>query len=598
MNRDTESQTTLGLLADENEQLRTALESALEENGALVDERDRLRVHISRLSAELRDTYAAVTQQAPHGNQTDAVAEAQRSQAEEELRAAYEELQVLTEELEVANSGLQHTNRELDERVEERTRQLEEINAVLRISEASLRAVADVVPDLLWRADRTGDADWFNKRWFAFTGQTLDHAIGMGWLQAVHPVDQAVTRTIWGIAVSSGKAYQHEHRIRDAAGDYRWFLVRAEPLRNERGRITHWFAAGTDIHDQRIALEALQTSETRFRTLIEGMPQLVWRAVDGGNWTWSSSQWSSYTGQSAEAARILGWLEMLHPDDRDAALAAWSRARDSGSLDFKAKIFHESEHRHRHFRTRALPVRDAKGRVIEWLGTSTDVDDTLQLQEQQAVLVGELQHRTRNLMGVVQAVTRRTLRDAVSLNQFEESIDDRLSALARVQSLLSRREGALRVPFDLLLREELSAHTPLAGDGGGAKVTLDGPSGIPLRSATVQTLALALHELATNAVKYGALSPAGGHLHVTWRVEPAGEHAQRLSVDWRETGVSDMPTREATARGGGYGRELIERALPYQLDARTSYAFEPEGVHCTIEVTVPIDDSGLEKNNG
>lgn len=598
MNRETKPQTTLRLLSDENEQLRTALESALEENGVLLDERDRLRYHIGQLSTELRQTHAAVTQQRVHADETDAMAVSRQSQAEEELRVAFEELQVLTEELEVANSGLHHTNRELDARVEERTRQLKQINGALQISEASLRAVADVVPDLLWRSDRAGEADWFNQRWYAYTGQSQDRAKGMGWLQAVHPVDQAVTRTVWGIAVSSGNAYQHQHRIRSAAGEYRWFLVRAEPLRNEHGRITHWFAAGTDIHDQRVSLEALQTSETRFRTLIEGMPQLVWRAVDGGNWTWSSSQWSRYTGQAEEDACIRGWLDMLHPDDRESALVAWSLARDTGGLDLKARIFHKSEHRHRHFRTRALPVRDAAGRVTEWLGTSTDVDDTLQLQQHQEVLVAELQHRTRNLMGVVHAVTRRTLRDATSLKQFEASIDDRLSALARVQSLLSRREGALRVPFDVLLREELSAHTELDAEGEAAKVTLEGPDGIPLRSATVQTFALALHELATNAVKYGALSAGGGHLHVAWRVEPTGPHVQRLCVDWRETGVSDMPTRDATARGGGYGRELIERALPYQLGARTSYTFEPDGVHCTIEVTVPTEDNGLERNNG
>ena len=103
------------------------------------------------------------------------------------------------------------------------------------------------------------------------------------------------------------------------------------------------------------------------------------------------------------------------------------------------------EQRHRHFRTRALPLRDAMDRVVEWLGTSTDVDDILQLQEQQSMLVAELQHRTRNLVVVVQAVTARTLRDASSLEQFAECIHDRLSALARVQSLLSRRKGAMRV---------------------------------------------------------------------------------------------------------------------------------------------------------
>jgi two-component system CheB/CheR fusion protein len=242
-------------------------------------------------------------------------------------------------------------------------------------------------------------------------------------------------------------------------------------------------------------------------------------------------------------------------------------------------------------------VRDAAGQVMEWLGTSTDVDDIRQLQEEQAVLVTELQHRTRNLMAVVQAVTARTLRGASSLEQFEQCIDDRLSALARVQSLLSRREAAARVPFDLLLREELSAHVALDEDGNSRQVRLEGPLGVSLRSATVQTFALALHELATNAVKYGALSDRDGQLRVRWEVSGGDGSERRLRVDWRESAVRDM-SRSDTPAGSGYGRELIERALPYQLGARTTYAIEPDGIHCTIEVAVPDEQVAMEKVDG
>jgi two-component sensor histidine kinase len=114
----------------------------------------------------------------------------------------------------------------------------------------------------------------------------------------------------------------------------------------------------------------------------------------------------------------------------------------------------------------------------------------------------------------------------------------------------------------------------------------------------VQTFALALHELATNAVKYGALSDRGGQLAVCWEVRHDDARGAQLWVDWRESGVSDMPSPEAPARGNGYGRELIERALPYQLGARTSYAFETDGVHCTIEVPVPAEHVAAERSDG
>jgi two-component system CheB/CheR fusion protein len=573
-------------LVDEIEQLRTSLETVLEENARLLDEREQMRARLSQLSQELRVTHAAMSRSEESVPDDDAM---HRSQTEEELRVAFEELQVLTEELEVANGSLHETNRELDARVEERTRELGAINATLRTTEASLQIITDVVPDLLWRADETGKANWYNQRWFAYTGQNEAEALGNGWVEAVHPADQEAARIAWSRAVASGKAYHHEQRIRRADGAFRWFLIRAEPLPNGQGRILSWFGSSTDIHDTRMAMEALQRSELRFRILVEGMPQLVWRARGGGHWTWSSPQWSTYTGQGDDGALGMGWLEMLHPDDREPAKAAWKRAEDTGALEMEGRVFHESEQRYRHFRTRALPLRDRSGQLVEWLGTSTDVDDLLQMQSEQTVLVGELQHRTRNLMAMVRAITRRTIQGTETFDAFAERIDNRFSALARVQSLLSRRDGATRVPFDVLLREEISAHVELDSDGRGKQVALEGPTGISLRSASVQTFALALHELATNATKYGALSQPGGHLHIQWLAKETAE-GKRLWVDWRESGVSGVPDDEAAAKGGGYGRELIERALPYQLGARTTYAFKPDGVHCTIEVMVPADD--------
>jgi two-component sensor histidine kinase len=326
------------------------------------------------------------------------------------------------------------------------------------------------------------------------------------------------------------------------------------------------------------------------------MLQLVWRSADHGEWTWSSPQWSAYTGQMPEQSASLGWLEAIHPDDRDKVRLAWAAAHLAGVLEFEARIRNGETGRYRYFQTRAAPVRAPDGRILEWLGTSTDMDDLLRLQEQQSVLVGELQHRTRNLMAVVQAIMLRTIKTSDTLDDFRICIEERLGALARVQGLLSRRNPGNRVPFDVLLREELSAHVELDATGNGDQVTMQGPPGIPLRSSLIQTLALALHELATNAVKYGALAVPSGHLAVRWTVENDGDR-DRLVVDWRETGVQHMPTADAPARGDGYGRELIEKALPYQLDARTAYTFTSDGVHCVIDVDIPLSDR-LEVYNG
>jgi PAS domain S-box-containing protein len=447
-------------LRDENEQLRTALEGALEENARLIDDRDRLVTRVSALSRDLRQSHAHYVRERD-GETALAAASALQSQTDEELRVAFEELQVLAEELEAANAGLHESNRLLDARVGERTRELRASNAALHATETWFRALANLVPDLLWRADAAGAATWFNQRWFDRTGQDQQAPLGQGWLAAVHDLDRAAVRESWALAVDGGERYQRELRIRDAHGIFRWFLVHAELVRDDAGRALHWFVAGTDIHD------------------------------------------------------------------------------------------------------------------------------LIQLQRRQAVLVAELQHRTRNLMAVVEAVTMRTLGSSTSLDQFRDGIEDRLQALALTQRLLSGCAGA-RVAFDTLLHAGLSAHVDLADPDTAARVRLTGPRDIHLPAITVQTLALALHELATNATKYGALSQPGARLEIGWNAPGSADGKRMLSIDWRERGVA-LPAGSRLG-GDGYGRELIEHALPYELDARTSYALTADGVHCTIAVVVPGDD--------
>jgi two-component sensor histidine kinase len=200
-------------------------------------------------------------------------------------------------------------------------------------------------------------------------------------------------------------------------------------------------------------------------------------------------------------------------------------------------------------------------------------------EERLAVVVAELQHRTRNLISVVGTIADNTLKTSDTFDDFKVSYHGRLEVLGRAQGLLFRKKEGGRVTFDELLNSELAAQSVRVGENGS--VTLDGPKGVRLRSGTVQTLAMVLHELVTNAVKYGALKQPNGHLTVRWRQETLGENGKPwLHLDWKESGV-EMPPLGA---GTGQGRELIERALPYQFGAQTTFALEADGVHCTISL--------------
>ncbi len=463
----------------------------------------------------------------------------------------------------------------------------------LRDSERRLQALLDASSEAVYRMS----PDWL---------QMLDMAGGSflapapedgSWLAQYIPADQqAEVGDAIAVAIAEKKPFEFEHRVQRADGTTGWTISRAVPILDADGRIVEWFGAAADITARRQAEEALLASEERLHSLVEGLTQLVWRAAEPACWTWASGQWTDYTGQAEADSHERGWLAMLHPDDRAIALDAWDRVTEQSGFEVVYRIRRASDGAYRWFQTRATPVCNEQGGFIEWIGTSTDIDDLRDLLERQGVLVAELQHRTRNLIGVVRQMAQRTAGASSDLGDFRTRFRDRLDALARVQGLLSRLNEHDRVTFDELLRTELSAHGVEPGQDG--RIVLAGPAEVRLRSTTVQTLAMALHELATNAVKYGALSQPEARLAVTWRIaRENGEQRPWLDIDWRETGVA-MPARNAGPQGGGQGRELIERALPYQLSARTTYVLDNDGVHCTISMPISATTGSRKEKHG
>jgi two-component sensor histidine kinase len=224
----------------------------------------------------------------------------------------------------------------------------------------------------------------------------------------------------------------------------------------------------------------------------------------------------------------------------------------------------------------ALNIARQMSLSVERLRAEQARSSALQRNE---VLIKELQHRTRNLLAVVQSIARKTAQGSADLGDFTRRFDLRLAALAQVQQLLSRSDDK-PITCTELVHEQLAA---LAIDIDNRRVIAEGPEAA-LPKGSVQILALALHELATNALKYGALSAPSGRIAITWRLVD-GDGNGRLSLDWRESGV-EMTDAASEELGQGYGRELIEKALPYQLGAKTCFELSEAGVHCAIEIPV------------
>lgn len=224
---------------------------------------------------------------------------------------------------------------------------------------------------------------------------------------------------------------------------------------------------------------------------------------------------------------------------------------------------------------RIAAIRDGTGRVSRWVAIQRDVTAQRQAEERQRFLVAELQHRVRNILAVVRSVARRTAATSQTAEDYAMHLDGRLNALARTQALATRNPF-LGIDLAFLVAEELLSCAAQEGE----QVNIDGPD-VRLQPKAADTFGLAVHELATNAVKFGALSNPAGRIRVAWRIEGATtpERPPKLRFEWAEAGLRGLGS---APQRRGFGTELLERTLPFELGAETSLAFAPDGVRCRI----------------
>jgi PAS domain S-box-containing protein len=229
-----------------------------------------------------------------------------------------------------------------------------------------------------------------------------------------------------------------------------------------------------------------------------------------------------------------------------------------------------------------VSLRAENGEHAGFLKIGQDVTDRKRNADRQAVLLAELQHRVRNVLAMVRSIVRRTVEGGASVAEVGEHLEGRIDALARTQALLTRTLGT-GVDLEYLVREEL-----LAQAAPEDQIAVAGPS-IQLAPKAAEVLTLAVHELATNATKYGALS-GSGQLSVTWRTEERDDSSW-LHFSWIESGVdvaSELPQRT------GFGTELITRRVPYELEGRAEANLRPDGMHCVLEFPLIKGQSILE----
>ena len=268
------------------------------------------------------------------------------------------------------------------------------------------RALAENVPHIVFSAKSDGSIEYFNGRWFAYTGQDASEAFGVGYRAAIHPDDLPLLSERWQLALRSGELQRAEARYRRFDGAYRWHTVAVTPHREANGQVVRWIGTITDINQER-------EIDRSFRALAETVPVLVWSARADGVVDYYNSRWSDIV-PDANALISEGWTSIVDPAELDNILRVWQEARETGKpydITFRMRTL---DGRYRAHRARGLPQVGDDGRILRWHGVTVDVQDDIDATERlrsanfEANLIREVSRHTPTLLFTLDARGRVT----------------------------------------------------------------------------------------------------------------------------------------------------------------------------------------------
>ncbi|MGN6101638.1 MAG: PAS domain-containing protein, partial [Devosia sp.] len=390
--------------------------------------------------------------------------------------------------------------------------------AALRESEHRLRAALEAGRMGTWRFNlRTGEQQWS-------TGQFEIFGLEPGpappsrelFLSLVHPDDLALVEFSTADIRPQGTFLDSEFRIRRPDGEVRWVVAHALARFTEDGEPIELIGVNQDVTDRRRADEALRNSEERLREFGEASSDILWiMNAKTLQWEYLSPAFSRISGLSqADAMRgdhMRQWLELIVPEDRTAVLEELEKVRKGRRLNYDFRIRRPVDGEVRWLRNTVFPMRNEAGEVARVGGIAKDFTAIKAAEEHQRFLLAELQHRVRNTLAMVRSIARRTAASTASVDAYITHLEGRIDAFARVQAALTRNPSA-GVDLETMIAEELRGFAD-----HGEMVRCSGPP-LRVRPRAAESFGLAVHELATNAVKYGALATPGGRLAIDWQL--------------------------------------------------------------------------------
>ena len=343
-------------------------------------------------------------------------------------------------------------------------------------------------------------------------------------------------------------------------------FITVSPVIDESGTIVGASKIARDASGFVAHQRKIEESEARFRLLADNISQFAWIASADGQLTWYNKRWFDYTGTTLEEMKGWGWTKVHHPAHVDRVVAHIQHSWDTGEEWEDLFPLRSRDGEYRWFLSRAVPIRDEHGQIVQWFGTNTDITEQREQAEQVRLLMREVDHRSKNLLTTVQALARRT---ADADTDFADRFEQRLQGLATNQDLLVKGQWR-EVELMELVRRQLD----FVGHSNG-QLEISGPD-VALTDGAAEVIGMAIHELATNSLKYGALSEPTGKVAIEWQT---GDKPLALRMWWREQGG---PTVSEPARKG-FGTTLICDVPRLKLHGKAQIDYCPEGVRWTLE---------------
>jgi PAS domain S-box-containing protein len=370
-----------------------------------------------------------------------------------------------------------------------------------------------------------------------------------------------------------GEAVRYDVPVRMAGDSRMWIDFQLAPLRDDDGRITHLIPSAMDLTARRQAQEALQDSEAKFRSIISTAVDAIAVIDENGLIQFINPAVQRMSGY--EAAELVGKnVSVLMPEPyrsaHDGYLSAYLRTGEAKIIGRPREVACQRKD------GSIFPVELA---VTEWqaggkrhfTGIIRDISERKRHEDKIQLLLREVNHRSKNMLSVVQAVARRTI--AATSDDFIVRFEDRIQSLAASQDLLVRNEW-IGADLGELIRSQLGHLSDLIG----TRIELHGPT-LLINASAAQTLGMALHELATNAEKYGALAEDDGRISIKWSLEPGDPGNEVFLMSWRERGGKPVaaPTRE------GFGSTVLGRVVSDSLEGKVALEFEYTGLSWRLE---------------